>query len=46
MISLPPDALRALDELSAPEPAELDFFFVDATRQRISGNTLVTRTFA
>lgn len=43
-ISLPQDALKALDEVSAPEPNELDHFFGDVLQNMIHGGVNVERT--
>ncbi len=42
-ISLPPDALDALDRASAPEPNELDHFFGDVMQHMINGGVRVER---
>lgn len=42
---LPADAREALDRASAPEPTELDSFFGPRTQGRLSGGTLVRRSF-
>ncbi len=44
-VILPEDALRILDEASAPEPTELDHFFGDVLQGMIHGGTHVNRTF-
>lgn len=44
-ITLPPDAIRALDEASALEPTELDHFFEPALQAMINGGTSIARTF-
>jgi len=44
-ITLPGDAMRALDEASALEPTELDHFFEPAMQNMLTGNTSLVRTF-
>jgi aryl-alcohol dehydrogenase-like predicted oxidoreductase len=43
--SLPSDAVRALDEASAPEPNELDHFFGEVLQGMVHGGTAITRSF-
>jgi aryl-alcohol dehydrogenase-like predicted oxidoreductase len=43
-ISLPEDVLKTLDEVSAPEPNELDHFFGDVLQNMIHGGVNVERT--
>ena len=45
-VVLPAEALRELDQVSAPEPNELDDFFGDTMQGMVSGGTKVIRTFA
>jgi diketogulonate reductase-like aldo/keto reductase len=42
--SLPEDAIRVLDEASAPEPNELDRFFDNVMQAMVNGGTDVART--
>ena len=44
-ISLPEDALRALDQASVLEPTELDHFFGPEMQRMVTGNTAIARTF-
>lgn len=43
-ISLPEDAVRTLDEVSAPEPNELDHFFGSVLQGMVNGGANVART--
>jgi aryl-alcohol dehydrogenase-like predicted oxidoreductase len=43
-VRLPDDAIRILDEASAPEPNELDHFFGDVLQGMVSGGTKVERS--
>jgi aryl-alcohol dehydrogenase-like predicted oxidoreductase len=44
-ITLPEDAMRVLDQVSALEPTELDHFFGPEMQRMVSGNTSIARTF-
>ena len=41
--TMPPDAIRALNDVSAPEPNELDHFFGDVLQGMVNGGTVVDR---
>lgn len=41
---LPETAMRTLDEISAPEPSELDHFFGDVLQSMVNGGARVERT--
>lgn len=41
--TMPPDAIRALNDVSTPEPNELDHFFGDVLQGMVNGGTVVDR---
>ena len=42
-LTMPQDAVRALNDVSAPEPNELDHFFGDVLQGMVNGRTVVDR---
>jgi len=42
---LPQDVIRVLDEVSAPEPNELDDFFGSTIQGMVNGGTNIVRSF-
>jgi aryl-alcohol dehydrogenase-like predicted oxidoreductase len=42
-LTMPQDAIRALNDVSAPEPNELDHFFGDVLQGMVNGGTVVDR---
>ncbi len=42
-LTMPQDAVRALNDVSAPEPNELDHFFGDVLQGMVNGGTVVDR---